>query len=56
MQQLLDKGNDMNIVKRMLESVDEEGDTVSRLLLNTTMHMFFMESLLKQRLLFFFIA
>lgn len=52
-QQLLDKGNDMNIVKRMLESVDEEGDTVSRLLLNTTMHMFFMESLLKQRLLFF---
>lgn len=61
-QLLLNKGNDMNIVKRMLESVDEKGDTVSLLLLNNTIHiifskkhcsLFFMETLLKQRLLFF---
>lgn len=40
-QVLLNKANDMNIVKRMLESVDEQGDTVSLLSLNNTVHLIF---------------
>ena len=38
MQLLLNKGSEMNIVKRMLDSVDEEGDTVSLLMLIVKEH------------------
>lgn len=51
-QLLLNKGNEMDIMKRMLESVDEEGDTVSLFLL-TTLFIVSSESLFTQLPLFF---
>lgn len=49
-QLLLNNANDADIVKRMLESVDVEGDTVSNFLFNCTwMHSYFLgQSLLRK--------
>lgn len=44
MQLLLNNANDADTVKRMLESVDVEGDTVSNFLFNCTwIHSYFLE-------------